>query len=89
MESYLPPFYAYPFKGQVHYVLSRSMVEYILNSQVANAIYNWSLTTVISDEIFFSTLNSNFHLKAPGSNAGQKITVLRNKFSCTDTSVRI
>lgn len=65
----LPPLYVQPYKGQVHVVLSRGMVDYILHSEDAKAIYNWSLTTLFSDEIFFSTLNSNAHLRAPGSNA--------------------
>ena len=69
-SSPLPPFYAQPYKGQVHVVLTRAMVNYILYNEDAKAIYEWSLKTEYSHEIFFSTLNANAHLQAPGSNAG-------------------
>ncbi|KAK3758604.1 hypothetical protein RRG08_019516 [Elysia crispata] len=68
-SSPLPPFYAQPYKGQVHVVLTRAMVNYILHNEDAKAIYEWSLKTEYSHEIFFSTLNANAHLQAPGSNA--------------------
>ncbi|RUS78733.1 hypothetical protein EGW08_013520 [Elysia chlorotica] len=65
----LPPSYVQPYKGQVHAVLTKAMVDYVLHNENAKAIYNWSLTTDFSHEIFFSTLNANAHLQAPGSNA--------------------
>ncbi|GFR64277.1 beta-1,3-galactosyl-O-glycosyl-glycoprotein beta-1,6-N-acetylglucosaminyltransferase [Elysia marginata] len=65
----LPPLYAQPFKGQIHVALSRAMIDYVLHNEEAKAIYDWCVTAKVSDEFFFSTLNANAHLRAPGSNA--------------------
>jgi beta-1,3-galactosyl-O-glycosyl-glycoprotein beta-1,6-N-acetylglucosaminyltransferase/N-acetyllactosaminide beta-1,6-N-acetylglucosaminyltransferase len=57
-------------KGPVHVLASRGYVDYVINSGVARALYEWLRPSQIPDETFFSTLNFNLKLGVPGSHAG-------------------
>jgi hypothetical protein len=57
-------------KGNVHVLASRGYVDYVINSGVARAVYEWLRPTFIPDESFFSTMNFNPRLGVPGSYAG-------------------
>ncbi|CAG5136329.1 unnamed protein product [Candidula unifasciata] len=67
------PYNIHPFKGQIHAVLSRDAVDYILHDPVAKELYQWISKAFMPDELFFSTINSNPHLKVPGSNPDPRI----------------
>ncbi|GFN80821.1 beta-1,3-galactosyl-o-glycosyl-glycoprotein beta-1,6-n-acetylglucosaminyltransferase 3-like [Plakobranchus ocellatus] len=61
-----------PIKGSVHVTLSRAFVDFLLHDQKAVSILNWAKSTEsFHDEIFFSTLNHNPQLQAPGSYRGE------------------
>ncbi|BFY97067.1 hypothetical protein BsWGS_00106 [Bradybaena similaris] len=68
-----PPYNIHPYKGQIHAVLSRPAVDYILYSPVARELYQWISQAFMPDELFFSTINSNPHLEVPGSNPNPRM----------------
>ncbi|KAI8777582.1 beta-1,3-galactosyl-O-glycosyl-glycoprotein beta-1,6-N-acetylglucosaminyltransferase [Biomphalaria glabrata] len=63
-----PPFKVTPYKGQVHVVLFRAAVDFILHSFVSRVFLEWVNKTNIPDELYFSSLNSNPHVGIPGGN---------------------
>lgn len=61
-----------PYKGSVHVVLSRDFVDFLLHNKTSLDFLNWvEKDTHIPDELYFTTMNNNWHLQAPGSNPGQ------------------
>ncbi|ESO95950.1 hypothetical protein LOTGIDRAFT_64655, partial [Lottia gigantea] len=68
INSELPPPYGISVcKGSVHMTASRSFVRYVLLNQVAREFLQWCKTMEFPDESYFTSLNNNPHLKAPGS----------------------
>ena len=65
-----PPFHMTITKGSVHIVAVRGFVEYVVHNSTAVEFLDWVKDTYIPDETFFSSLNHNPHLKAPGSYLG-------------------
>ncbi|GAB1602867.1 beta-1,3-galactosyl-O-glycosyl-glycoprotein beta-1,6-N-acetylglucosaminyltransferase-like isoform X1 [Argonauta hians] len=65
-----PPHGIRPVKGAVHIVVQRGFVDYILHSEIAKDLLEWTKTIEIPDEAFFATLNHNPQLKVPGSYTG-------------------
>ncbi|KAH9491743.1 Beta-1,3-galactosyl-O-glycosyl-glycoprotein beta-1,6-N-acetylglucosaminyltransferase [Bulinus truncatus] len=63
-----PPYKVVPYKGQVHVVLFRAAVDFILHSFVSRLFLTWVNKTDIPDELYFTTLNSNPHIGIPGGN---------------------
>ncbi|XP_059173778.1 beta-1,3-galactosyl-O-glycosyl-glycoprotein beta-1,6-N-acetylglucosaminyltransferase-like isoform X2 [Physella acuta] len=69
-----------PMKGSTHVTLSRAFVDFVLHNKRARDVFKW-VTTLKSfhDEAFFSTLNHNPHLGAPGSYKGNLELTEENK----------
>ena len=65
-----PPHNITAVKGSVHIVASRGFVEFALLDQRAKDLYEWSRNVTIPDEVFFSSLQHNPQLGAPGSYKG-------------------
>ena len=65
-----PPHNITLVKGAVHIVASRGFVEFALHDQRAKDLYEWSRNVDHPDEVFFSSLNHNPQLGAPGSYKG-------------------
>ncbi|XP_064641047.1 beta-1,3-galactosyl-O-glycosyl-glycoprotein beta-1,6-N-acetylglucosaminyltransferase-like [Lineus longissimus] len=65
-----PPFNLTIIAGNVHIIGSRRFVEFALRDKRALGLLDWLNDTYISDEAFFSTLNYNHGLKAPGGYLG-------------------
>nr|KAG5712030.1 hypothetical protein BaRGS_020756 [Batillaria attramentaria] len=68
-----------PLKGNVHAVLSRGFVDFVLHEPVARDLLDWVKFTDFPDETFFSTLNHNPHLGVPGSYVGPPDTDASSK----------
>lgn len=54
---------------------SRAFVDYMINSEVAHILLRWLDDTCIPDESFWSTLNHNPHIRAPGAYLGMIRTI--------------
>ena len=61
-----PPHNVTAFKGNVHAIVSRGFVEYVLHDKRATDLLYWVSKTVIPDETYFTTLNYNPSLQVPG-----------------------
>ncbi|XP_074653678.1 N-acetyllactosaminide beta-1,6-N-acetylglucosaminyl-transferase-like [Tubulanus polymorphus] len=57
-------------KGELHVTASREFMEFALTDEKAQAFYYWLRDILIPDESFYTTLNFNSALCAPGSFAG-------------------
>jgi hypothetical protein len=66
-----PPFNLTIIKGNLHILGSRPFIEFALNDKRALALLEWLNDTMIPDESFFSTLNYNHELRAPGAYLGR------------------
>jgi len=66
-----PPHNIIPIKGAVHVTLSRGFVDFVINDQRAKDFLEWTKNTYIPDETFFSTMNHNHQLGAPGAYTGR------------------
>jgi len=59
-----------PTKGSVHIIAVRRFVDYVIHNKTAIEFLNWTKGVLFPDEIFFSSLNHNPHLRVPGSYLG-------------------
>nr|XP_046239125.1 beta-1,3-galactosyl-O-glycosyl-glycoprotein beta-1,6-N-acetylglucosaminyltransferase 7 isoform X2 [Scatophagus argus] len=59
-----PPHNLQIYFGTAYYALTRDFVDFVLNSQTAHDLLEWSKDTFSPDEHYWVTLN---HIKAPGS----------------------
>ncbi|XP_013406220.1 beta-1,3-galactosyl-O-glycosyl-glycoprotein beta-1,6-N-acetylglucosaminyltransferase 3 [Lingula anatina] len=66
-----PPYNITPMKGSVHIVASRPFVDFVLNDPKAKEFHEWDKKAGIPDESFFTTLNHNPQLGAPGAFTGK------------------
>ncbi|XP_059151070.1 beta-1,3-galactosyl-O-glycosyl-glycoprotein beta-1,6-N-acetylglucosaminyltransferase-like [Physella acuta] len=66
----MPPLGIRPVKGQVHVVVNRYFVDYILHNETAHTLLNWTRSTHVPDETFFVTLNYNPQLGIRGTFKG-------------------
>lgn len=66
-----PPHNTIPAKGSVHVALSRAFVDFMLHDRRSLDILEWAKKVGIPDEAYFTMLNHNPHLHAPGSYAGE------------------
>lgn len=62
-------------KGGVQVTLSRAFVDFVLHDQVALDFREWIQDAGHPDEMFFSSLNYNPHLNAPGAYLGMLMFV--------------
>ncbi|ELU17616.1 hypothetical protein CAPTEDRAFT_178864 [Capitella teleta] len=62
-----PPHNITIHKGDAHVTLSRAFVEYVLNDPVALDFREWVKDAFCPEEIFFSSLQYNPQLEAPGA----------------------
>jgi beta-1,3-galactosyl-O-glycosyl-glycoprotein beta-1,6-N-acetylglucosaminyltransferase/N-acetyllactosaminide beta-1,6-N-acetylglucosaminyltransferase len=58
-------------KGSFLITVTRAFVEWVLRDQNVRVLGQWLNDSFIPDELFFSTLNFNPHLGAPGAYRGQ------------------
>lgn len=58
------------YKGNMAGSFSRDFVNFMLKSNISRAYLKWLDTAVLSDELYFSTLNHNEFLNAPGGYPG-------------------
>ena len=58
------------FKGELHALLSRRMVEYIVESEMARSYLEWCRDTGHPSEHYWNTLNYNRQLAVPGGYQG-------------------
>ncbi|KAK2159865.1 hypothetical protein LSH36_144g00002 [Paralvinella palmiformis] len=65
-----PPFNLTFFKGELHGLFSRKMVEYIVESDIAKKYLEWCWDTGHPSEHYWNTLNYNTHVAAPGGYIG-------------------
>lgn len=65
-----PPYNLKIFKGSAYAAFTRDFVKFALHSSVARELYNWSKDAYSPDEFFWSTLQYNTHIKAPGGSIG-------------------
>ncbi|XP_071178883.1 beta-1,3-galactosyl-O-glycosyl-glycoprotein beta-1,6-N-acetylglucosaminyltransferase-like [Mytilus edulis] len=59
-----------PYKGSVHVAVNRNFAQFVIRNETSLRLMNWLKRTDIPDEIFFTTLNHNPHLRIPGSFTG-------------------
>ncbi|XP_076436586.1 N-acetyllactosaminide beta-1,6-N-acetylglucosaminyl-transferase-like [Babylonia areolata] len=69
-NNFVAPHHIKPLKGNLHVAASRPFVDFLLHSHVAADFLDWVRNTEVPDETFFSSLNHNPHLHAPGSFLG-------------------
>ncbi|KAL5005664.1 hypothetical protein ScPMuIL_016822 [Solemya velum] len=62
-----PPHGIHPYKGSVHAMINRAFVDYILHSQIARDVIDWTRKIKHGSVFFFNTLNHNPQLGIPGS----------------------
>ncbi|KAJ8319670.1 hypothetical protein KUTeg_002779 [Tegillarca granosa] len=62
-----PPHGITPVKGSIHITVNRQFVEYVIYNQTAKDFLEWTRHVSVPDEVYFSSLNHNPHLKIPGS----------------------
>jgi len=60
------------FKGELHALLSRRMVEYIVESDVARSYLEWCWDSGHPSEHYWNTLNYNKQLAVPGGYQGMR-----------------
>lgn len=65
-----PPFNLTFFKGELHGLFSRHMVEYIIENEVSQRYLGWCWDTGHPSEHYWNVLNYNVHLHAPGGYEG-------------------
>ena len=65
--------------GIAHVTASRDFVEYALTNEIAQDLSAWLNDTYIPDESFFSTLQHNQLLKAPGGSIGKLYFLFTDK----------
>ncbi|XP_064642861.1 beta-1,3-galactosyl-O-glycosyl-glycoprotein beta-1,6-N-acetylglucosaminyltransferase 3-like isoform X1 [Lineus longissimus] len=65
-----PPLQIVPYKGNMHMTASRGFVDFIVNDPKAHTFYKWVEDTRYPEETYFSTLQHNAHLGAPGAYTG-------------------
>lgn len=65
-----PPFNLTFFKGELHGLFSRRMVEYIVDNDIAKKYLEWCWDTGHPSEHYWNTLNYNKHVQAPGGYIG-------------------
>jgi len=80
------------FKGEIHALFSRRMVEYIVENDVARSYLEWCWDTGHPSEHYWNTLNYNTQLSVPGGYQGRlrhyvlhKVTFrakLNSQFTC-------
>lgn len=58
------------FKGELHGMFSRRMVEYMVENSVAQEYFEWCRYSGHPSEHYWNTLNYNRHLAAPGGYEG-------------------
>ena len=58
-------------KGAVHIIATRGFVDFAMSNETALKFLEWVKKTKIPDETYFSTLNHNPQLGAPGSYRGK------------------
>ena len=66
-----PPFNLTFFKGELHGLFSRRMVQYIVESEISQRYLEWCWDTGHPSEHYWNVLNYNVHLHAPGSYEGK------------------
>ena len=66
-----PPFNLTFFKGELHGLFSRRMVEYIIKSDVSQRYLEWCWDTGHPSEHYWNVLNYNVQLRAPGGYEGR------------------
>lgn len=59
------------FKGELHGLFSRRMVEYLVEDKVAQSYLTWCWDSGHPSEHYWNTLNYNVFLNAPGGYIGQ------------------
>jgi len=64
------------FKGAVHALLSRRMVEYVVESDVARSYLEWCWDTGHPSEHYWNTLHYNEQLAVPGGYRGTRNALL-------------
>ncbi|CAF1546802.1 unnamed protein product, partial [Didymodactylos carnosus] len=62
-----PPSHIEIVKGSAYGAFSRQFVEFVLTSSIAKELLEWSRDTYSPDEHYWSSLNFNTHIHAPGS----------------------
>ncbi|CAG5122437.1 unnamed protein product [Candidula unifasciata] len=62
-----PPYRLRIVKGQVHIVVNREYVDFLLHNQIAKHLLGWSRITQFPDETVFAILNSNPQLGIKGT----------------------
>ena len=70
-----PPHNLTFFKGELHGLFSRRMVDYIINNEVAKEYLEFCWDTGHPSEHYWNVLNYNTHLKAPGGYEGKSHVV--------------
>ncbi|EDO37446.1 predicted protein [Nematostella vectensis] len=65
-----PPFNITLRKGNIHAMLTRGFVEFLLESEIANAFIDWCNDTSVPDETFFASMQN--HPGAPGGVVGDQ-----------------
>lgn len=59
-----------PYKGSVHVAVNKNFAQFAISNATSLRLMNWLTRTDIPDELFFTTLNHNPHLRIPGSFTG-------------------
>ena len=67
-----PPHNINPFKGSIYITASREFIKFLMEDTRSQDFLDWIKDTMHPDETFFSSINSNNHLKAPGSYTGNR-----------------
>lgn len=65
-----PPHNVSVVKGAIHIVATREFIHFALTDRRARDLLDWLRDAHVPDEMFFSTLNFNTHLAAPGAYLG-------------------
>ena len=64
------------YKGELHGLFSRKMVEFIIENKLALDYLDWCWDTGHPTEHLWNTLNYNQHVKAPGGYQGRAVVLL-------------
>ena len=68
------PFNLTFFKGELHGLFARRMVEFIVESEYGRRYLDWCWDTGHPSEHYWNVLNYNSHLRAPGGYSGTPLT---------------